>query len=126
MLSFLQALAPAVTAAQLRLNNREFTVADVKEWVEQTGCMKGRFGFFSTYHANSNFYLQIAKPLLSMRTVGSIDVERKIKPIKETILTKKRNRLKDPRGVALFRASENLKHIMRAKKLLGKQITDSL
>ena len=61
-----------------------------------------------------------------MRTVGSIDVERRIKPIKHNILTKKRNRLSDSKGVALFRASENLRHIMKAKKLLAKKITDSL
>jgi hypothetical protein len=41
-------------------------------------------------------------------------------------MTKKCNRLKDPKGVALFRAQENLKHVMRAKKALGKKITDSL
>ena len=68
----------------------------------------------------------VAKPLLSMRTVGSIDVERRVKPIKDSILTKKRNRLKDPKGVALFRASENLNHLMKAKISLGKKITDSL
>ena len=61
--------------------------------------------------------------LFSLRTVGSIDVERRIKPVKENILTKKRNCLLDPKGVALYRASENL---MASKKRLGKKITDSL
>ena len=61
-----------------------------------------------------------------MRTVGSIDVERRIKPIKHKILTKERNRRLDPKGIALYCASENLKHIMAAKKRLGKKITDSL
>jgi hypothetical protein len=46
------------------------------------------------------------------RTVGSIDVEHKVKPLKHTILTKKSNRLKDYTGVAYFRAQENLKHII--------------
>ena len=32
-----------------------------------------------------------------MCTVGSIDVERSIKPVKHEILTKKRNRLLDPK-----------------------------
>ena len=68
----------------------------------------------------------VAKPLLSMRIVGSIYVVRRVKPIKDSILTKKRNRLKDPKGVALFRASENLNHLMKAKISLGKKITDSL
>ena len=61
-----------------------------------------------------------------MRTVGSIDVERRIKPVKHEILTKKRNRLLDPKGIALYRASENLRHLMKAKKILGKKITDPL
>ena len=34
--------------------------------------------------------------------------------------------MSDPKGVALFRASENLRHIMKAKKQLAKKITDSL
>jgi hypothetical protein len=42
------------------------------------------------------------------------------------ILSKTRNRLKDYKGVAYFRAKENLNHIMHAKKVLGKRITDSL
>ena len=88
--------------------------------------MQGRFNFFETFSEHSEFYQNIAKPLLSMQTVGSIDVERRIKPIKHNILTKKRNRLQDPKGVALYRASENLKHIMDTKLILGKKITDSL
>ena len=77
-------------------------------------------------YAHSEFYLLVAKPLLSMRTVGSIDVERRVKPLKHNILTKKRNRLLDPKGQCLFRASENLNHIMACKKMLGKSVTDSL
>ncbi|KAK1737367.1 hypothetical protein QTG54_012234 [Skeletonema marinoi] len=67
-----------------------------------------------------------SRPLLSMRTVGSMDVERKIKPLKDTILTKDRNLLKDPKGVALYRLRENLNFIMKAKKELGKKVTGSL
>ena len=66
-----------------------------------------------------------SRPLLSMRTVGSMDVERKIKPLKDTILTKDRNLLKDPKGVALW-LRENLNFIMKAKKELGKKVTGSL
>jgi hypothetical protein len=41
---------------------------------------------------------------------------------------KKRNRLvQDPKeGICLFRASENLRHIMTAKKILGKSVIESL
>ena len=103
-----------------------FTVEDVKKWVEKNNSMDGRFQFFELYAVNSEFYLKVAKSLLSMRTVGSMVVERRIKPIKHTIMTKQRNCLLDPKGVVLYRASENLKHIMRANKTLGKKITNSL
>ena len=101
-------------------------IKDVKTWVVGTGTMEARLNWFWTFAANSEFFLKVAKPLLSMRSVGSIDVEHKVKSIKHTIMTKKRNRLKDPKGVALFRAQENLKHVMRAKKALRNKITDSL
>jgi hypothetical protein len=115
-----------VSLEELEKRNREFGISDVKEWVEKHGAMSGRFQFFETFAAHSEFYQKVAKPLLSMRTVGSIDVERRVKGAKHVILTKKRNRLLDPKGVALYRASENLRHIMKAKKILGKKVTDSL
>jgi hypothetical protein len=115
-----------VSRDQLEMNNKDFMISDVKEWVERHGAMNGCFQFYETFAETSEFYQKVAKPLLSMRTVGSIDVERRIKAVKHEILTKKRNRLQDPKGVALFRARENLKHIMKAKKILGKKITDSL
>ena len=119
-------LPAAPSADELKANNKQISVAEVKDWVERHGSMAGRFRFFETYMENNEFYQKVAKPLLSMRTVGSIDVERRVKPIKHTILTKKRNRLKDPKGIALYRASENLKHIMKAKIALGKKIATLL
>ena len=73
----------------------------------------------------------MAKPLLllllSMCTMGSIGVEQRVKGIKGTILNKKHNKLQDPKGVALMRASENLRHmIMKAKTILGIKVMDSL
>jgi hypothetical protein len=98
----------------------------VQQFVERTCNISARFRWFETFAAHSEFYLYVAKPLLSMRTAGSIDVERKVKPLKHQILSKTRNRLQDYKGVAYFRAKENLNHIMNAKKVLGKRITDSL
>ena len=108
------------------MRSKSFSINDVKKYAEESGNIQGRFAFFDTFHANSEFYLKVAKPLLSMRAVGSIDVERRIKKMKGNIMTKKRNRLKDPKGVAYLRASENLNHIMRAKKLMGKNISERL
>eukprot|EP00956_Cyclotella_meneghiniana_P038508 scaffold155275_cov66-Cyclotella_meneghiniana.AAC.2 len=110
---------------QLTENNKAFTVDDIVKFVEESGNLARRFRWFETYAANSNFYLLVAKPLLSMGIVGSMEVERRVKPLKDSILSKKRNRLSDSKAVALWRASENLKHIMQAKKVLGKSITDS-
>ena len=69
---------------------------------------------------------KVAKPLLSMGTVGSMDCERRAKPLKHTILTSKQNKMHDLTGVALLRGYVNLHHIMNAKKLLGKNIYESL
>ena len=44
-----------------------------------------------------------------------MDCERRAKPLKHTIVTSKRNRLKDETGVALLRGYENLNHLMNAK-----------
>jgi hypothetical protein len=123
---FQDALPRSVSTEELSRNTTSFSVNDVKKWVEKHGAIQGRFQFFETFAANSEFYLKVAKPLTSMSTVGSIATERKIKPIKNNMLTKCRNCLSDPKGVMLMRAGENLKHIMRAKKILGKKITDSL
>jgi len=75
---------------------------------------------------NNTFYLKVTQPLLSMRTTGSIDVERRTNPLEHNIMTKKHNRLKDPNQISLLGGQENLKQYMGAKLDLGKKITDSL
>ena len=115
----------AVSSEVIAHNNINLKIDDVEEWIKNGGGIKGRLQFFEAFAANSDFYLRVAKPLLSMRTSGSIDVERRNKSLKHNIVTKKRNRIKDPKGICLLRSSENLKHIMKAKKALGKRITDS-
>jgi hypothetical protein len=81
--------------------------------------------FFNTFGSNILHYGCKGSGTLDAHC-GSMDAERMVKPDKHTIMTKHRNRLKDPKGVALFRLSENLKHIMKAKKMLGKKITESI
>ena len=41
--------------------------------------MHGRFQLFEIFSANDEIYLKVAEPLLSIGTVGSMTVERKIK-----------------------------------------------
>ena len=54
---------------------------------------------FECYAGLSPFHRFVAKPLLSMGTVGSMDCERRAKPLEQTILTKKRNRMSDSNWV---------------------------
>ena len=128
MHTFKGSLPPAITAQQLAKNSKNLTIDDVEEWVVRGDGIKGRFRFFETFARTNEFYLKVAKPLLSLRTTGSIDVERRIKPIKDTRYhDQETQQASRSEGGCFFRASENLKHIiMRAKKALGKRILDSL
>ena len=74
----------------------------------------------------SPLYFTVAKPLMSIRTTGSMDVERLAKPLKDVILTKKRNRLSDERTVSLLRAQQNLKYLMSAQEVLKGKVCDSV
>ena len=106
--------------------NREITFDQVQKWAEENDGVEGRFSFYQSFAKTKVFYHKVAKPLLSMCTVGSIDVERRIKPVKNDILTKQHNCLMDEKGVVLNRASENLSHLMNAKNILGKKVTEPL
>ena len=85
------------------------------EWIEKHGGTEGRLHWFEAYEPQSPFYQFVAKPLLSMRTTGSMDTECAAKPLKNALLTKQRNRLSDHKAMVLFRASQNLKHLHRFK-----------
>lgn len=93
-----------------------FTLDVVCVWIEKHGGIEGRLRWFETYAPYSRFYQLVAKPLLSLRATGSMDTERSVKPLKHTILTRDRNRLSNEKALTLFRASQNLKYLMNAKK----------
>ncbi len=78
----------------------------------------GHFHFFEAYARFSPLYQQVWKRLLSMKSVGSMDVERMAKPFKHSILTKDRNALSDEKGIVLFRTGQNLKHLHHAPKVI--------
>jgi hypothetical protein len=75
--------------------------------------------FVSLKHACfSPLYQQVGKRLCSMKSIGSMDVERMAKPFKHCILTKDRNTLSNEKGIVLFRAGQNLKHLHHASKVI--------
>lgn len=126
MTKFRKPVPPVVSELQLEQNNKSFTIDQVQAWVEEHDCIDGRIRWFEGLARTNEFYQRIAKPLLSMRTVGSIDVERVAKPLKHAILTAQRNKLADGKGTALLRCNQNLKHMLNAKLALKKSINESL
>ena len=95
----------------------------MQEWVEnKNGCIQGCFRFFETYARNSKCNQRIAQPLLSMRTMDSIDVKRLAKPLKHKLLTKERNCLCNDKEIILFRAAQNLRQLMKSKMALNKNM----
>ena len=88
--------------------------------------MEGRFCFFDAYHEEDPFYQKIARPLLSIGTVGSISTERSAKSLKHDILSLKRNRLSDEQAVILYRVGENLRHLENVRTAVSDKIAGSL
>ena len=84
---------PQILSLEELQKNKSFGIKDVVKYVETTVAISGRLGSFECYAGTSDFYRLVAKPLLSMGTVGSMDCERRAKPLKNTILTKNRNRM---------------------------------
>ena len=115
--SFADSLPQILSLEELQ-KNKSFGIKDVVKYVETTVAISGRLGSFECYAGTSDFYRLVAKPLLSMGTVGSMDCECRAKPLKNTILMKDRNRMLDPTGVALLRGYENLRHIMLRRRCL--------
>jgi hypothetical protein len=92
----------------------------VVKWVEkyENIDIDGRFCFFEAYACFSPLYQQVGKQLLSMKSVGSMDVERMAKPFKHCILTKDRNAVSNEKGIVLSRAGQNLKHLYHAREVI--------
>jgi hypothetical protein len=95
---------------------RAFTIDHVLEWVEKYENIDLCFRFFEVYARFSPLCQQVGKRLLSMKSVGSMDVERTAKPFKHCMLSKDRNRLFDEKGIVMFRAGQNLKHLHHARE----------
>jgi hypothetical protein len=97
-----------------KMRCRAFTIDRVLEWVEKYKNIDGRFCFFVVYARFSPLYQQVGKYLLSMKRIGSMDVERTAKPFKHCMQSKDRNRLSDEKGIVMFTAEQHLKHLHHA------------
>ena len=68
----------------------------------------------------------VLEPLLSLRTVGSISVERITKPMKKKVLADYRAALSDGRAEICLRIGLNLRHMMNVRKHIREQATRSM
>jgi hypothetical protein len=94
------------------------TIASVQKWINDYGGGNGRLNFFSDGFERSLYFKKVALPLLSMKTTGSITVERVAKPLKNGVLDPARNRLAPKKQLMCLRAGLNLN---MKKTLLNKQ-----
>ena len=85
------------------MDTKNIELGQVSDWITKHGGMTGCLRWFEAYAPHSKLYRLVAEPLLSIRTAGSIDVERAVKPMKNSILTKERNRLGDDAAGVLMR-----------------------
>ena len=77
------------------------------DWITKYGRHNGRLEFFSGVHITP-FFSKIANPLLSMKTTGSVSVERAAKPLKNKLATNDRNRMDTNSRSLLLRVGINL------------------
>jgi hypothetical protein len=97
---------------------RSFILDRVVDWVAKYKNIDRCFCFFEAYAHFSPLYQQVGKRLLLMKSIGSMDVECMAKPFKHSILTKDRNALSNEKGIVLFRAGQNLKHLHHAHEVI--------
>ena len=90
-----EALPVPVSDIEYRSNLSKLTLREVEEWINKYRGLQGRFELLETFARRSELYNRVIKPLLSIETSGSIEVERRVKPMKNEILTKQRNRLSE-------------------------------
>jgi len=92
------------------------TLDDVTSWVAKTGGHDARIAWFMVNAPKSPFFLEIAKPLLSVRITGSMTVERVAKPLKNSVMTKERSQLGTAKAEMLLRVGLNLRFLHEAKE----------
>lgn len=114
---FKSELPARASDAELKLTEMNLTIKDVVKYVPKTGGYKSRILFFETYSYTRNleFYKYVVKPLLSVCTSGSIDVERVAKPLKNCVLARNCSKLQKEKAETLLCVGLNLRCLHKAK-----------
>lgn len=98
------------------------TLSQVREWVSTTGGHDNRLTFFNQVQDDTGLVKKAIVPLLSMRTTGSIAVERVAKPLKNFVKSKTRNRNGLDKTEVYLRAGIYLRFLLEANKVMKKTI----
>jgi hypothetical protein len=108
-----------------QVSEKTLTLKHVAAWVERWKRHLGRLRFFADLPPTP-YFICVAKPLLSMKTTGSISVERAAKPLKNKIADKTRNRNSKDKRTVLLRCGLNLRlkrqSLVAVKAALGKAL----
>ena len=83
--------------------------------MDNTGRHASRLTWWLGTAPSTMLYTKIASLLLSMRTTGSISVERVAKPLKNKVMTDTRANMKKGAAEVLLRAGLNLRLLRRLK-----------
>ena len=105
----------AMTPERLKEGEKEITFKHIHDHLKKTGGIEARLRWFLMRNPTSLFYQYIGEPLCSMGTAGSIDVERAIKPLKNKVMIKSRNRLKIETAELCTRCGINMRLLLAAK-----------
>ena len=105
--------------------SKSLLLQDVIAWVERFENANGRLRFFSGHEYESTIYHRcVAHPLLSLKTTGTISVERAAKPLKNGVASKDRNRLSHDKRLMCLKVGLNLNLKMRLHtEFVGKSDT---
>ena len=95
--------------------------------MNKTGAHDSRITFYhQEVKDETGFVEKVVIPLLSMRTTGSIAVERVAKPLKNFVKCKTRNRISLDRSEMLLRAGINLRFLHEANKVMKKAMKNEV
>ena len=94
---------------------KDMNLDHVAEWMSLRQ-HTDRLTFWETFLKEDILYTHVASKLVSLRSVGSMSVERAAKPLKHYVYTPERNRLAQGKAEMLLRTAINLRFL---KKLEG-------
>ena len=111
---------PPLSSEEKSTKGTAMTFEDVSSFINETKGMLGCLRWYEMRAWDTTLYKYVARPLLSLSSVGSMDIEWFAKPLKYVIQTKDRNNISDEFASMLLRILINLGNVDDALKMLKK------